>query len=221
MGQTHVVVQGEHISGIAAKYGFVHYRKIWDHPQNAELKALRENPNVLFPGDKVFIPDFEIKKENRSTDQLHPFKMPGEPLLLRLVLERLYSDPYANTPCVLVMGANRQDLTADGKGKVEQKISKSLVDAGLIVKDHIVHNGASIPVDREIQVKVGHLDPVKERSGQQARLANLGYYRGPAEGTDEDEFLSAVEEFQCEHKLLVDGKCGPVTQSKLIQVHGC
>ena len=76
------------------------------------------------------------------------------------------------------------------------------------------------PVDREIPLRIGHLDPVEERSGQQARLANLGYYRGGDEPIDEDEFLSAVEEFQCEHKLTVDGKCGPLTQAKLVSVHG-
>ena len=34
-------------------------------------------------------------------------------------------------------------------------------------------------------------------------------------------FLSAIEEFQCDHGLVVDGKCGPATQAKLKQVHGC
>jgi murein L,D-transpeptidase YcbB/YkuD len=34
-------------------------------------------------------------------------------------------------------------------------------------------------------------------------------------------FLSAVEEFQCDHGLTVDGKCGPATQARLKQAHGC
>jgi N-acetylmuramoyl-L-alanine amidase len=76
-----------------------------------------------------------------------------------------------------------------------------------------------------IPIKIGHLDPVDELSGQQARLNNLGYFAGPFEEKSEEEnktmFLSAVEEFQCDHSLVVDGKCGPNTQAKLKQVHGC
>jgi hypothetical protein len=34
-------------------------------------------------------------------------------------------------------------------------------------------------------------------------------------------FRSAVEEFQCNHGLSVDGKCGPITQAKLKSVYGC
>jgi peptidoglycan hydrolase-like protein with peptidoglycan-binding domain len=34
-------------------------------------------------------------------------------------------------------------------------------------------------------------------------------------------FRSAVEEFQCDHGLTVDGDCGAQTQAKLLSVHGC
>ncbi|MGZ5258926.1 MAG: hypothetical protein ACXWC0_14960, partial [Burkholderiales bacterium] len=30
---------------------------IWNHPSNANLKKLRQSPNVLFPGDVFHIPD--------------------------------------------------------------------------------------------------------------------------------------------------------------------
>src|SRR5262249_8508870 len=92
--------------------------------------------------------------------------------------------------------------------------------ASLIIKD------PQTPLDDVvIPIKVGHLDPVEEVSGQQARLNNLGYFAGPLEGKTEEEnqalFLSAIEEFQCDHGLRVDGICGPQTQAKLKEVHGC
>ena len=63
---------------------------------------------------------------------------------------------------------------------------------------------------------------MSERSGQQERLRNLGYLADPLPGDDPEElFRIAVEEFQCDHKLAVDGKCGPATQAKLRDVHGC
>lgn len=32
---------------------------------------------------------------------------------------------------------------------------------------------------------------------------------------------AAVEAFQCDHNLLVDGDPGPNTQTKLLELHGC
>lgn len=37
------------------------YRTIWDDAQNAELKRARVNPNVIFPGDRLFIPAVDGK----------------------------------------------------------------------------------------------------------------------------------------------------------------
>ncbi|HEY6945459.1 MAG TPA: LysM domain-containing protein, partial [Candidatus Acidoferrum sp.] len=71
MSETHIVEQGEHLSQIAKKYGFPDYKIVWDHPENADLKKLRKNPNILFPGDQVFIPDKEEKEESGPTDKRH------------------------------------------------------------------------------------------------------------------------------------------------------
>jgi hypothetical protein len=72
-----------------------------------------------------------------------------------------------------------------------------------------------------IPFKIGDLDPVLETSGQVARLNNLGYFAGDLSNPDPATFQSAVEEFQCDKSLTVDGICGPATQAKLSQVHGC
>jgi peptidoglycan hydrolase-like protein with peptidoglycan-binding domain len=111
-------------------------------------------------------------------------------------------------------------LTMDGQGRLEQTVLVPAEHASLVIKD------PQTPLhDVVIPIKIGHLDPVEEVSGQKARLNNLGYFAGPLEGKSEEEnnvmFLSAVEEFQCDHGLVVDGKCGPNTQAKLKQVHGC
>jgi hypothetical protein len=49
----HTVRQGEHVSGIAQKYGFTDYSAIWNDPNNAALQSQRQNNNVLNPGDQV------------------------------------------------------------------------------------------------------------------------------------------------------------------------
>jgi hypothetical protein len=221
MAGNYTVKPGDHMSSIAEQSGFTKYETIWNHPENADLKALRQDPNVLNPGDTVFIPDPEHKNYDRPVDQRHHFTRPGEPLKLRLVLNRMYNDPYANTPCTLLVGLEKSDLTSDGNAQIEKPIKKTAADGSVKVKDQIKVDGADVPIEREVDFKIGFLDPVTEVSGQVARLANLGYYRGSDSPVDDDEFSSSVEEFQCDNRLAVDGKCGPNTQAKLLSVHGC
>jgi murein L,D-transpeptidase YcbB/YkuD len=90
-----------------------------------------------------------------------------------------------------------------------------------VIKNQLEVKGVPVPFETELTIKIGHLDPVETPSGQIARLSNLGYYRASLDAFDPVEFESSVEEFQCEHGLLVDGVCGPGTQAKLKSVHGC
>jgi N-acetylmuramoyl-L-alanine amidase len=217
----HEVKQGEHLSGIAADYGFPDFTTIWNRAENADLKQKRENPHVLLPGDKVFVPDKIVKEYSRPADNQHEFELLTKPLFLKLELRREYDDPIANTPCDLIVEADTFALTSDGKGKLQRQISKKARGASLRIKDKLEFHDNQIPFERLIAIRIGDLDPVDETSGQAARLANLGYYRGPIDKVDPDEFQSAVEEFQCENGLTVDGKIGPQTQGKLKTVHGC
>jgi len=221
MAGYYTIKQGDHLSGIADQHGFADYKKIWDHPQNADLKKKRKNPNVLFPGDQLYIPDKETKDYSKPTDQRHKFQVKTTPLKLRIKLDAFYSKPIANTPCDLSIGIDSVKVTSDGNGIVEQVIPKTAEDGKLTVHQKITVRGQSVPNDFDIPIKIGHLDPETELSGQLGRLSNLGYYRGDLEPLDDPEFVSAVEEFQCDHGLTVDGDCGPQTQAKLKEVHGC
>ena len=216
MPDYYTVQQGDHLSQIAKDNGFTDYTVIWDHPNNADLKKLRQNPNVLFPGDEVFIPDMEQKQESGATDKRHSFAVDKKTLKLRLVLEDAYEKPIANQQCALLVDGQAFQPTTDGKGKLEQEIPLDAKEAVLTIR------GDDTPFANEvIPIKIGHLDPVAEISGQVARLNNLGYFAGALDGSDEDAFESAVEEFQCDNSLTVDGICGPKTQAKLKEVHGC
>src|ERR1022692_3859471 len=103
MSKTYTVKQGDHLVGIAEDNGFHDYRIVWDHPQNAELKKQRQNPNILYAGDQVFIPDTQVRDQDCSTDQKHKFQVNTETLRLRLVLEDLYEKPIAGAPCDLMV----------------------------------------------------------------------------------------------------------------------
>jgi N-acetylmuramoyl-L-alanine amidase len=214
----HTVVQGEYLSKIAKDHGLADYLTIWNHPQNADLKKKRQNPNVLLPGDKLFIPTRELKEEPRSTEEKHRFEVKHKRLMLRLTLEDAFFKPIANAKCELTVEGQTLKLTTDGKGRLEHEIPSDAENASLVIKD------SRTPInDQFLPIQIGHLDPVEEISGQKARLNNLGYFAGPLDKEDEELFRSAVEEFQCEHMgpSAVDGKCGTKTQAKLKEVHGC
>jgi N-acetylmuramoyl-L-alanine amidase len=216
MPQEHTVKQGEHIGRIADQYGFHTYQVIWDHPANAELKTKRRNPNVLFPGDQVQIPDKEAKRETRPTSQRHRFQIRETELVLRLVAEDVWGKAVADADCELRIEGEVYRLTSDAEGLIQHPVLPSSENGELIIND------SKTPwKDQTVKLRIGHLHPVEEVTGQVGRLNNLGYYAGGVNTTDERLLQSAIEEFQCDHGLAVDGKCGPDTQKKLLEVHGC
>ncbi len=214
MATEHVVLQGEHLSQISEKYGFLDYRTIWDHPGNADLKALRKTPNVLLPGDTVHIPDKLKKQESRATGQLHHFQVPSQRLFLHLVLKDWANQPLADTECELQLEGKAIPLKTDAAGRIKVPIPITEADATLTFKDPMV------PFDLLIPIKIGHLDPVDSASGQMARLSNLGYITRPLEDVDDIVMGRTVQEFQCDAGLPVTGNCDAATQGKLKEMHG-
>jgi hypothetical protein len=229
MGKLHIVAQGEFLSSIARLYGFASYKTIWDASENQEIKDKRKNPNILLPGDRLFIPDKETKDETRGSDKKHRFELQGEPIKLRIALMGLKNEPLAGHECVFIVEGETDELTTKADGILEQTISDK-AKAGKILDRG--KPGSGPPTEITIPLKIGHLDPADQISGQIGRLNNLGYNAGDVPdhvltaGEEEKikkspQFLSAVEEFQCDFAMLVDGICGANTQAKLIKVHGC
>jgi Putative peptidoglycan binding domain len=220
MPTQHTIKQGEHISSIAERYGFEDYKLIWNHPDNAELKKLRENPHVLFPGDTISVLDKELKVVDAATGKKHTYKVKLHALKLRVKLLNLAADPVKDTPCKLSLdSAAEEELTTDGDGLVEKPIARSAKLAKLVVND------------ADFSMKIGHLNPIAEGdpvaddpanvdSGWEQRLNNLGYVVPPADDRDDDELRSAIEEFQCDHGMKAKGEKDAPTRSKLVEIHG-
>jgi len=217
MATDYTVQQGDYLSKIAKQFGFSDYRTIWNHPDNSKLKSKRKNPNVLYPGDKLVIPNRNLREENCAVDRRHIFEMKGWGLRLRLVLEDMYEKPIANAQCLLAIEGDFRRITTDGQGKIDEPLRPGTTSATLIIQDAKQTHLNFV----EIPIKIGHLDPFEELSGQRARLKNLGYFPGNANDKNDPAFVTAVERFQAEHGLTVDGICGPKTQGKLKDVHGC
>jgi len=202
----------------------------------------------LFPGDKVFVPRKEKKEESGNTEKRHIFQVNKEPLKLRLVLEDIYEKPIAYSVCALLVEGEVTQHTTDSKGHIEQEIPLNAREATLVIRgdetpfqDVIipVKIGHLDPVDKisgqiarlnNLGYFAGDPDVAKGGSGSNADPGNSSNTTGSGGGNSLDstggqvndqQFRSAVEEFQCDQGLTVDGICGPLTQAKLKQVHGC
>ncbi len=220
----HKVRQGEHVSRLAKEHGLASYLTIWNHPQNHELKSQRGNPNVLYPGDELFIPELDIQSRNAVTEKTHAYKLKGKPLRLRLVVQDQTGQPLPNQEAILLMDGRMSKVQSDAEGLIDEPISPSVEQASLSFQ------GQDLVFPERLELRVGHLDPVDTENGWVARLNNLGYRAGltdtlqPDGSTDPETKKmrkSAVEEFQCDHDLTVDGICGPKTQAKIKEIHGC
>lgn len=220
MAIAYTVKPGDYLARIAKAHGFPDWRVIWNHPDNAELKKKRGNPNVLYAGDLLQIPDLQGKQVDGATDQRHRFKLSRQPLKLVLALVDLHRQNVANADCVLSIDGQQTQLTTDAKGRVEVAIPHDAATGRL----SLVNPRTGFP-EQSVDFRIGHLDPLDTPEGQRQRLDNLGYFAGPFEDRDEAEnallLRSAIEEFQCDQNLYVDGLCGPATQAKLKELHGC
>ncbi|HBY61029.1 MAG TPA: hypothetical protein DEH78_14495 [Solibacterales bacterium] len=195
MPKTHIVQQGEHLSAIAAQEGFGDFHVLWDHPENAAVKALRD-PHVLFPGDQIFIPDREDKQERRATDQTHVFQADVPPLFLRCKLIDVDGNKMSETACDIALESGKPAEAADPtdtEGIVEKRMGRVVKQGELIA-----HPEKPEPHDVKYDLRIGSLNPETKISGQQARLNNLGYFAGYSV-KDLDQLLWAAEEFECDH----------------------
>lgn len=209
---SYTVRQGDHMSKIALLYGFRDYQIIWDHPENADLKASR-NPNVLFPGDIVFVPEKEQRTVGATTGKVHKFVVVTPPLRLRIVIRDFDNKLLINTGCVLKIEGKDYDLQTDGAGMIDVDIPASAETGTLSLPD----------LDMELPLRIGYLDPESENSGWRGRLVNLGYHAGPTgdDAVDELRLHYAVEEFQSDYQLKITGEIDDSTKAKLREVHGC
>ena len=217
MSENHLIKAGEHVPRIAAEKGFADWKTIWEDGKNRGLKAKQRTPCILNPGDSLFIPDKKDKNVGKSTGATHQFKLPANPLKLRLTLKTEGDDPLKSVPYQLKSGEFATGNSTDGAGKVDVPIPAKTEKIDMTLDS----------INASLVLKVGYLVPLTERAGVMQRLNNLGYHAGvvaavgPMEQKQEYQLRSAVEEFQCDHSLTVDGKINSKLQDKLKEVYGC
>ena len=197
----YTVKHGDCISSIAHKYGLF-WEKVWDHPNNTQLKESRKDPNILYPGDVVFVPDKEEKEESGATEQRHRFRKKGVPALLRLIVE-IEGEPIANAQYTLEVDGKLYSGETDEDGILEVGIEPNAKRGHLTVGE----------LDYELEL--GGMDPLNENIGIQIRLQNLGFYEGDLDGRLNSETKEAVILFQRTIGIEATGELDQTTRDKL------
>jgi hypothetical protein len=199
----HTVRQGDCLASIAFQHGF-HPDTLWNHPDNAALKRLRGDPNVLLPGDVVSVPDTREKSYPCATTRSHRFRRRGVPEKLKLTVRR-EAKPRAGEGYVLVIDGAEQRGTTDAEGRIEHWIAPDARRGTL----RFEVDGASY------ELLLGHLDPIEELSGVQGRLKSLGFYHGPIDGKPSQATDEAVSAFQASSGLDPDAGLDDLTRGAL------
>ncbi|MCI0329966.1 MAG: peptidoglycan-binding protein [candidate division Zixibacteria bacterium] len=215
MATIHKVKQGECLSSIAQKYGFPDWKKIYNHPENKDFKEKRPNPNVLYPGDKIFIPDKEEKEESCGTESKHTFKVKRLKTWLRLALKDEKGDVFAGKKYKLAVGGQLYEGTTDSDGLIEHQIPADEEAGKLTVWLNEDGSGEGVTWN----LKIGHLDPIEEVSGVQARLNNLGFNCGAVDGIFGPKTKEALKAFQSSVGLEISGQIDQATRDQLCQLH--
>jgi N-acetylmuramoyl-L-alanine amidase len=204
--EKYIVGAGESIPSIAKDNGFF-WQMLWNHPDNADLKAKRKDPNVLMEGDEVTIPDPQLRQESGATEARHKFVRKGEPHMFKLRLMRM-NKPRANEAYVLKLDGKLIRGQTDATGLLQQSIPGNAKGGRLLLK-----NGKE-----QYPICIGGMDPVDEISGLQHRLNNLGF---PCEmdGNLGPRTKRALLQFQAQNNLPATGKPDDATKGKLSSMH--
>lgn len=213
MPTTHIVQQGECLNSIAHKYGFADYKKIYEHGDNADFKQARPDPNLIFPGDRLVIPDKVAKAFSCATGQTHRFVVKQPKRKLQLKLLDSAGEPIADIPYTLVVGDQTLEGTTSGDGKIEHDIPIREKKAKLSM------NGT------ERTLLIGYLNPLEDTedegvSGVQSRLKNLGYPVGAVTGKMNPDTRAAIRAFQHDREMTVDGEIGDALIAQLKKEYG-
>lgn len=202
-----VIGNGDSIVSVAKDAGFF-WEDLWNHGSNSDLKSKRKDPNVLYKGDVVHVPELEKKILDKACDQRHEFKRKGDPVKYRVRLLR-YGKARKNEAYTLDLGGELLQGTTDADGKIEQWLPGGCKGGRLILND-----------GKEIYpVSIHRLDPVDEISGVQQRLKNLGYPVPMVSGTIDKATKAALNSFQKWWQLKETGEPDDATKAKLLELH--
>jgi N-acetylmuramoyl-L-alanine amidase len=158
---------------LAQKFGF-DADTVWQDPKNADLRAIRPSPNILFPSDVLYIPDPPARPQmtTLTPGTTNNFVAPDAPTMT-LSQKFLGSDPknYASKAYTVQELPQLTGLQTDENGVATFAGPVTLTTATV-----------TFTATGEVWVlSLGGMDPIGTLSGIFQRLQNLGYLDADAQ----------------------------------------
>jgi len=245
MPEEYVIRRGDCVSSLAFNRG-LNWETVWNHPNNASLKTLRGDPNILKSGDLLHIPDKTLKTVGRSTDVHHRFVRKGVPakLRLRIVEDNLQQPPPAQAPPAAGLDPRHfvgEDPEAETPAEkdvpradvpyvlnIDGRVIEGNTDADGFIECAIPPNAKSANLlldpgtlnETAIPIRLGGLDPLGAISGVKHRLANLGFNCGDSTDESTNALAAALRAFQEKVGLSITGEPDDATRDRLRSAHG-
>ncbi|NRR32349.1 peptidoglycan-binding protein [Oxalobacteraceae bacterium] len=213
--RVHVVAQGECTAKLASRHGFFP-DTVWNWPDNAALKTLRKDKNVLFPGDRLCIPARRMGSVAANSGQRLRLRRKGVPdtLHIRFLVD---GQPRRQLPYLASVTHVDGVQAADCRGVTDEN---GYVLMHVMPEAHTVSITLGSGAEAEVHtILIGVLDPVTECLGVQKRLANLGLYDGPLDGQQGSGLERALARFQLTQGLDVSCRLDEATLRALRDFH--
>jgi hypothetical protein len=160
----YVIRQGDYLAKLASKFGF-DADAVWTDDKNTALKELRKDPNILFPGDVLYIPDAtndvatptSLKTGTSNDFTSSPPTVP--------ITHKFLNPCFASQPYIVHELPDLTGLTTDGGGTATFSVPVTLETITLV----FTATGQTFVYD------IGALDPIQTASGVFQRLQSLGF----------------------------------------------
>jgi hypothetical protein len=186
MGQ-HKVVQGDCVSSIAETNGFF-WETLWNLPENTQLKELRKDPNILLPGDLLYVPDKRPKEVSEPTNQVHKFRVKNVPAKVKIRILRDAEPRVGEKYVLMIDGVEKKRGAIPSDGYVEVPIIPIASEGKLVIGDD--------DDQEEYVLQLGYLDPIDTVTGVKARLNNIGFDCGKINNELDQVTIEAISNFQ-------------------------
>jgi hypothetical protein len=193
----YVICQGDYLLSLAYRFSF-DADAVWNDPKNADVKQARKDPNMLCPGDILYIPETKPTKYALAVGATNSFV--ANPTLVPVTVT--FADAaFASQACTIQELTNLGALATDAAGALTCSVPVTLEAATI----HFTK------LDMTHVLKIGHLDPPDTLFGVYQRLQNLGFIAPDAryDSSDVDFVRRQLRAFKATQRK--DDGCGART----------